>query len=502
MATLAPVKTKPGQRAKAFALPVLLLVVFSLNLFFASRVDPQASTDAAYYKVIADQVRAGKGFSEPFVWQYLTIGPASGTPSSLDRPIDYWQPLGILIIALEEWFGGSWGPVIFSHILWTLLAGALFLEILRRGGNETAAFLGVMLMALGGKFSYYISTTDNIVFMAWFGFLFFRLIDAKQSRKKAIGLGINVGLLALTRVEGLLFVLPATWIVWKESSTKRLVLMLTCLFLVISPWVVRNLCSLGRPWPGTSRALYMLAYNDMFIPNLPLTWQTWTSNGWAPILQIKESAFWRCLLEFLLAPTFVLLPLWGRGLHKLWDHGAKPFLSTLGLVFAISAGVFSLQSMRGTAFHAAAAFFPMHLILIAIGFSSLNRLSLKRARVLLIICVIWAGCITFQSSAISHEKFSRENTPYATMPFTRNLASGTRILSYLPVQVYHLSGFAGVMAAPARSDLWAAQADSFGCRYLLLDKTFDQTLKTVQPGWDLIASHGPLLWWERRKTTQ
>ena len=81
--------------ALVFILALAARVVFAL---------PQAQPgymDACYYTVGAQQLAAGRGFTEPFIWNYLD------DPAGLPRPShQYWMPLPSILAALSMRIAG------------------------------------------------------------------------------------------------------------------------------------------------------------------------------------------------------------------------------------------------------------------------------------------------------------------------------------------------------------------------------------------------------------
>ncbi len=71
---------------------VLALVA---RIAFALPQQQPGYMDAYYYTVGAQQLAAGRGFTEPFIWNYLD------DPSGLPRPShQYWMPLPSILAAL------------------------------------------------------------------------------------------------------------------------------------------------------------------------------------------------------------------------------------------------------------------------------------------------------------------------------------------------------------------------------------------------------------------
>ena len=110
-------------------LALAVLVYFVVSLFVAS----PGYMDADYYFVTARQLAAGKGFSEPFIWNYLD------NPSGLPHPSHtYWMPLTSLVAAgamalFGDDFRAAQFPMIVSTVLLPLLAVEPLIQCLAHG---------------------------------------------------------------------------------------------------------------------------------------------------------------------------------------------------------------------------------------------------------------------------------------------------------------------------------------------------------------------------------
>ncbi|HRN50538.1 MAG TPA: hypothetical protein PK551_04390 [Anaerolineales bacterium] len=80
----------------------LFLAGLVVLLLVASLQHSPGYMDAEYYLLTGQQLAAGRGFSEPVVWNYLD------TPAGLPHPSHtYWMPLPSLVIAASTTVFGA-----------------------------------------------------------------------------------------------------------------------------------------------------------------------------------------------------------------------------------------------------------------------------------------------------------------------------------------------------------------------------------------------------------
>jgi hypothetical protein len=506
-----------GIRSRTWYSLILALGIFLATLswqyMLSFAVDIHASLDAGYYHTIAMRVAQGKGFTEPFIWHFLR------DYTVIERPIDYWQPLGILIYALPHLMGFPSGERALNHLLWALLTVLVFHETLTQTKRPLFAGFSAALFGLGGKYAFYVSTTDNVAFYALFGFLFFRTLFRAETLTDGGATGFFAGLLTLTRIEGPIFAVLAGFVLLTRRRYRALGALTLVFFLTISPWMVRNYQEFGTPWTSNLKAIFLRSYDDMFEPGLPLSWETMIENGWWPLLQAKGEALRRNLMEFFLIPFFlVLLPIWVLGITVGRRAGGWWLgFGTIGF-YLLNGLLFSTQSVRGTALHTLAAFFPHFMIFVGTGFQTLlsrNRNAIPgffppsgdesrgmvrpRARAFEMLCLgavlVWAGVFTISGIHFSREAFRAENQPYQQLFHRHPLPPGSLVTSGFPAHVTLYTGCGGVILPPSRvltADQWA---NSFGCEYILFDERCQNTsLNGIAfEGWTLIASQSPLI---------
>jgi len=124
--------------------------------------------DAEYYFATAVELSEGRGFQEPFLWNYLDDPTALPHPSHL-----YWMPLAsILAAAGSSAFGGGFGAAQIPFVI--LAAGLPLLSAwiaLRLEASPRQAMLSGLLGAFAGFFLPFLVTNDAFALYAWIGTL-------------------------------------------------------------------------------------------------------------------------------------------------------------------------------------------------------------------------------------------------------------------------------------------------------------------------------------------
>ncbi|MBA4380493.1 MAG: hypothetical protein C0393_07455, partial [Anaerolinea sp.] len=281
--------------------------------------------DADYYYAGGLQLAAGRGFTEPYLWNYLD------DPAGLPHPSHaYWMPLASILAALVPalsghltWFAARL-PFILAAALITPLTAALSYSLTSR---RNLAMTAGLLAVFSGYYAPFLPLTDTFSLYMLFGALFF-LVGRRQSAAGSLALGVIVGFMHLSRADGILWLFFALFAISFQKSASRssfftfFVLRITfCILgylLIMSPWLMRNMAVFGAPLaPGGWRALWLTGYNQLFAyPASQLTFAAWWQSGLAEILKARlwalglnlESAFAVQGNIFLL--PFILIGVW------------------------------------------------------------------------------------------------------------------------------------------------------------------------------------------------
>jgi hypothetical protein len=332
--------------------------------------------DAEYYYATARELTAGRGFTQPFVWNYLNDPAGAPQPSHL-----YWMPFTSMVAAgpmavsrLD--FRAAQIPFMLLTASMPLLA-ALF--ALRLKASPQQAWLAGWLAAFAGFYLPFMVTTDTFSLYAVIGSVaLLTMADAshRPSIWRWLAVGALVGLAHLTRADGVLLILPGLLAVW-WSGAKRLrsVLLLGLGYLaVMTPWLARNLIVAGSLMPkGTSRAMWLLSYDELFsYPATLLTPARWWQAGLLTILRVRTEALLTNLGNLFAVNGMIFLgPLMIVGVLRLRRQAlAKLGMLYLVLLLLIMTVAFPYAGTRGGLFHSSAALMPLLWALAAVGLES------------------------------------------------------------------------------------------------------------------------------------
>ncbi len=378
----------------------VFLCALAVNALAARFITRPGYMDAYYYFGGALQLARGQGFTEPYVWNYLSqLAPALGEvwrggPSHL-----YWMPLTSLVVAPfialagadsanAALFRAAQNPLIVSASLLPLLSYAI---AVLTTGLRRHALAAAMLTVFSG---YYVSFWSNTDSFALYGLtaggalLVSALAAQHRSSRGCFAAGLCAGFAHLTRADGLFVFLVALWALRHASlhdappltaPASRLTnlpitnyLSLTFGYLLIMfPWLIRNLIVVGAPLaPGGSRALWLTEYNDLFnYPADSLTLSRYLATGWGSILAGKGWALKTNLSRLIgeqglvVASPFIVIGLWRLRRAPLYAPALIYFL----LLFGLMTFVFTFPGPRGGLFHSGAALLPFFFPAAVVG---------------------------------------------------------------------------------------------------------------------------------------
>ncbi len=373
----------------------LLLFLFGLIATSAiSYFEPiPGYLDSDYYYAGGIQLATGKGFTEPYLWNFLDNTTALPHPSH-----SYWMPLASIISALGMWLTGQ-----------TTYASARLFFIL------IAAFIPPLTAALAYTFSQrrdfaiasgvlaifsvyhapFVGVTDNFSLFMLFGGLYFlfatQLIQDPARTRNWFFLGILAGLMTLSRSDGLLwlgitflFALRPTPQATRNLQlvTRNSFLSLLGFLLIMSPWYARNINVYGSIMaPGGSRALWLANYDQTFIyPPTALNMQSFLALGWDHIIKDRLWAMNMNLQSgFAAHGGIILFPFIVAGIIYYWKDERVKLVSLAWLIlFFVMTFLFPFAGARGAFFHAGAALQPMWWSLAPLGLESILASLQKR----------------------------------------------------------------------------------------------------------------------------
>jgi hypothetical protein len=208
---------------------------------------------------------------------------------------------------------------------------------------------------------------------------------ARLRDPRLLGIGLLLGLAALTRNEAVWLALIWAWLAWRlggESRATRLRLVgvvAAVSLLVFAPWALRNVSAFGTPLPGQaiSNALYTSGM-DIFAWTEPPTLARHLALGPAGLVGLRVTGLGHNLGAVLLFPGFpvsliglVALPWVARA------RSLRPLLLLSAITFLVTSLLFPVATTWGTFLHAAA---PVHALLIVSALVALDAAIVRIGR--------------------------------------------------------------------------------------------------------------------------
>lgn len=393
---------------------VLFIIGLAVPLAIAQFQSLPGYMDADYYFGGGIQLAKGNGFTEPYLWNYLSDPQGLPTPSHA-----YWMPLASIVSALGMWLTGqaTFASARIGFILLAALVPPLTsLLAFRLTSNRTLSLLSGLLACFPIYYAPFLPVTDNYAIYMLLGISFFLLLSfllvptADQlpftnyrSLIAFFSLGLTSALMSLARSDGLLWLgmsfLVAVWWAGKKLQNYQTTKLPNFIFhlssflpsafcllagylLLMSPWYARNISTFGSLMsPGGSRALWLTNYNDTFaFPASQLTMQTWLSSGWSAILQARLAALRLNLLNAFAAQggiflfPFIIVGLWQLRKDIRVRFAALAWI----LLLAAMTLIFPFAGQRGAFFHAGAALQPIWWCLAPVGLETIRSIRLER----------------------------------------------------------------------------------------------------------------------------
>ncbi len=362
--------------------------------------------DADYYTVMGRQLARGSD-AEPFIWNFLD------DPTGLPHPgFAYWQPLPAMLASagMRVWgmsFAAARLPFAILALFVPWLTALLAFRLTER--RDLALLSGALAVA-SGFYLPYSAVPESFTPLMVLGALFFLLLLSRERNPfgdlfrpwrlggrivarflgigylPALALGLVVGMMWLTRAEGWLWLLAAlaALAIMRERRLSDYAWVLVGCFLLVFPWMLRNLREFGSVFaPGGLRTLWLTDYNEIFVyPASKLNFAHWWASGLRAILRARMHASATNLLsafavqgEVIWLP-FILLGAWALR-RKAVVRIALAMELILWLVFSL---VFPFSGERGGFFHACAALQPLWWALAPLGLARALKPLAKRRR--------------------------------------------------------------------------------------------------------------------------
>ncbi len=371
--------------SKRLRSPLIAILVLSLavRLLTALPMRQPGFMDAHYYYVGALNLIQGRGFNDPYIWNYLDDPAGVPHPSHL-----YWMPLPSLIawggMALlgPSYHAGQLGFVVLSALL-PLVSYAVARRV---SSQRRHAVLAALVTIFAGFYTHFWVSTESATPFALAGSIALLALGLALESGRPLWFavaGAAAGLAYLSRSDGLLFLviaLPMPLLAAKPETRNsklqtrnsqlttrnsqlvpRLILLFAAFLLITAPWLYRNWCVAGTPLPGGGlQTLWLRAYDDIYAYGRALTPQAYLDWGWGNILRSKAEAVATNLVTVVAVDgliflfPFALIGLWSLRRRRLY----WPFLLYAPLLWLAMTAAFTYPGLRGGLLHSSAAWLP------------------------------------------------------------------------------------------------------------------------------------------------
>jgi len=475
---------------------LLFVLGLAVALGIASLQDLPGYLDSDYYFVGGLQLVEGKGFTEPFLWNYLD------DPAGLPHPSHtYWYPLSSILAAISMYLTGQ-HDYTSARLIFILIAAcippltaALAYELT---GRRALALTSGLLAVFSVYYLPFMPVTDNYgPFMLLGGSIL--LLAKKKNWWTFLLMGLLAGLMNLARSDGLLWLgLVGLLSLWRsieaDTSVREKVqsfvlsgaLVVIGYLLVMGPWFARNTLVFGSLMPpGGSRILWLTNYNDTFaFPADRVNLAAWLDAGWGEALKVRLWALRMNLLNAFAAQGGILLfPFILIGYWQL-RHDIRARLVATGwvILLVVMTFVFPLAGARGGFFHAGAAFQPFWWALAPVGLSrfvdmlySRRILTAKHAGTVfqgfLVLISIFLSIVIIQVR-ILQPGWQPEEELYVNVEqfLVKNSASPDELaIVRNPAGYYIVSGRSTIVMPPGGPDTILVLAKRYGASYFVLE---------------------------------
>lgn len=492
----------------------ILMLALVVRLLTAWPFQQPGYTDAYYYAVGAQQLDAGQGFDESFIWNYLN------PPQDLPHPgYLYWMPLAAMLgwlgrATLGDSFWATQVPFVLVSALLPLVSYGVAWDLT---GKRQHAVLAGVLTIFPGFYAHMFVLPDNFAPFALAGSLCLWAAGRglRDRRPLWFGLaGLSAGFGHLARADGMLLAavvllmatvqnLPQIRTPTKtENPTPTLasiVLVVGGYLLVMGPWFVRNWLIAGSPLaPGGTKTMFLTTYDDMFAYGKPLTLQSYLDWGWEAIVKSKWEALWRNLQRLWVENLLIfLLPFTAIGLWQLRrERLLWPFFLYFPLLFLAMTLVFTFPGMRGGLFHSGGVLLPFFFAAAGPGLQATLRWAVRRfsgwhvrkawpvfsagmvilAMLLTVFAMRKAGVFTG-----SWNERERGYTEIGTWLAERGEANAIIMVGNAPGFTWH-TGHNAIAVPNDPLDTILDVADRYSARYLVLDSTRPRTTDALYRG--------------------
>jgi hypothetical protein len=468
--------------------------------------------DADYYFAGGIQLANGKGFTEPYIWNYLS------DPQGLPHPSHtYWMPLASIVSAIGMWLTGltTYAAGRAAFILLSacvpLLTAVLAYAVSRK---PFLAFISGLLSIFSLYYAPFMPVPDNYALYMLLGGTFLLLAPRKQ-KWIPTALGALAGLLTLARSDGLLWLgLAGLTVIWKNPLSLRErvgvrvrvshivsagLLTLLGYLIVMGPWHLRNMNLFGSfMTPGGGRLLWLENYNQTFIyPSEDLNREGFIAAGLNEAVKDRVAAFTSNLGNtFAAQGEIFLLPFIILGLWQL-RHDLRTKIAVTGwlLLFFVMTVIFPFAGSRGSFFHAGAAFQPFWWVAAPVGldvviswardrgqFTDKNAPFVFQGMLVLLAAILTFYLVNFRLIANGWAKDDFIYPSVEKMFLDNGIGPNDLVIVRNPPGYFISSGRSSISLPFGDESTIMAVAERYNARYLVVEK--GGTFESIQDLYD------------------
>jgi hypothetical protein len=372
-------------------------VALLVRIWVAGQVVFPKPEDTAYYVSVARNLVDGRGLVSDALWSYQT------PPLVFPRPaFEVWLPLPTFLAAIPmALFGATFAAAQVSSVLvgatvpvlaWRLAADVAEERTLPVGRARTLALGTGLTAAVYLPLILHSALPDSTMpfaALALAACLLMSRIAARPAGLRAldpriVGLGVVIGLAALTRNEAIWLGLAWAIVAWGIPDTaasarvRAIAAVGVAALVVFAPWMVRDWQVFGSPLPGqaAANALSVTGF-DIFAWHDPPTLARYLAAGPARLVEMRVEGVSHNLFSVLLLPG---VPLSVVGLLALpWQARGRvlrPVLLVSVITFLVTSLLFPVATTWGTFLHAAG---PAHVLLVICALLGLDA------------AIVWVG---------------------------------------------------------------------------------------------------------------
>jgi uncharacterized protein YhhL (DUF1145 family) len=355
----------------------IFVVAFLARLIFASQVVFPNPEDTAYYVGVSQNLLHGRGLVSDAIWSFGT------PPLDFPRPaFEVWLPLPSYLALIPMFlFGATFASAQLSSIIlgaivpvlaWRLAADVAIEREMTPARSRTLAIGSGLTAAVYLPLLLHSALPDSTMPFAVLALgsclLMTRIVADPRGGNpldgRVVGLGLLIGLAALTRNEaiyiGFAWAIVAWWIADLDQRTRVWLIATPAIIagLVFLPWAIRDFFAFGSPFPGQAIANALsIKPSDIFAWNDPPNLFRYLGEGPIGLIAMRIGGIIHNLFNVLILPGLPISIIGIIGL--LWTirgNAIRPVVIVSFTAFVVTSLVFPVATTWGTFLHAAGIF--------------------------------------------------------------------------------------------------------------------------------------------------